>query len=156
MAPYKTVEENRAYNKKYYAANKEQRKAQKSVIARKYYAANKDEIKAYQKGYRTENPDKLKIRHAENYRKNKENGTVMRNWLISKFKNDPCMDCNVLYPYYVMEFDHREREVKEFNISKMGVLKITQKAIDKTTKELNKCDYVCANCHRERSWGKAV
>jgi len=65
--------------------------------------------------------------------------------VIREAKSKPCCDCQMLYPYYVMDFDHREG--KEFNIggshSYMSV-----KAI---LKEIAKCDVVCSNCHRERS-----
>lgn len=36
---------------------------------------------------------------------------------IVECKNVPCMDCGVTYPHYVMEFDHREPEHKQFIIS---------------------------------------
>lgn len=69
---------------------------------------------------------------------------------IRAAKSKPCCDCRIMYPFYVMEFDHREG--KEFNIggsySYMGM-----KAI---LREIAKCDVVCANCHRERSYRRRV
>lgn len=49
------------------------------------------------------------------YRKNniKQKSKIVK--LIRASKNKPCVDCNIKYPYYVMEFDH-VRETKLFNI----------------------------------------
>jgi hypothetical protein len=68
-----------------------------------------------------------------------------KNW-VRKLKNKPCMDCGSKYPYYVMDFDHREN--KEFGISwcvKNGFSK------ERILAEMSKCDLVCSNCHRERT-----
>lgn len=69
--------------------------------------------------------------------------------LILIEKNKPCVDCNEKYPPYVMDFDHRED--KDFNI---GEAASRNYALDKIKKELEKCDLVCSNCHRERTFGK--
>jgi hypothetical protein len=66
--------------------------------------------------------------------------------LVKKLKTVPCADCGVSYPYYVMDFDHRDPETKIGNISKM---KVWNKG--KLLAEVAKCDVVCANCHRERT-----
>jgi hypothetical protein len=60
-------------------------------------------------------------------------------------ESNPCSDCGVGYPYFVMDFDHLEQ--KEGMISyyaktgRSGALK----------RELEKCEVVCANCHRART-----
>ena len=89
----------------------------------------------------------------EHYAKNKEkalarakaNKMRTREWLQKIKAKTPCADCGVNYPYYVMDFDHREN--KEFNLSKA----VGTCGRDKIEQELAKCDVVCANCHRERS-----
>lgn len=66
-------------------------------------------------------------------------------------KNSPCMDCGVEYPHYVMDFDHREPEKKHFSVSsarRMG------KSLKLMLEEIDKCDVVCANCHRVRTYKK--
>lgn len=65
---------------------------------------------------------------------------------IRAAKDVPCMDCGVKYSYYVMDFDHRED--KAFNISNMMARMMS---IDTIQKEMNKCDVICSNCHRERT-----
>jgi hypothetical protein len=69
--------------------------------------------------------------------------------LIRKKKEMPCADCEQSYPYYVMDFDHREN--KEFLIA--GSVRI--RGIKKILKEIEKCDVVCSNCHRERTYQRS-
>lgn len=60
--------------------------------------------------------------------------------------NQPCMDCGVRYPYYVLEYDHCDPRTKEGNLKEMC-------SNGKATllREVAKCDLVCANCHRLRT-----
>lgn len=69
--------------------------------------------------------------------------------LLKEIKSKPCFDCNQIYPYYVMDFDHREGVVKINNVSQMRFC-----SKDKILKEIQKCDLVCANCHRERTFSR--
>lgn len=79
------------------------------------------------------------------YKKNiKRRQKEIKNYIHEK-KSVPCSDCEIKYPSYVMEFDHLKN--KKFNISgshlSQGFFKIKE--------EIEKCDVVCANCHRERT-----
>lgn len=72
---------------------------------------------------------------------------------IKRIKEDhPCMDCGNRYPYYVMDFDHREGEKKSNDINflsntgRIGAVKV----------EIAKCDLVCANCHRVRTHNRYI
>ena len=62
----------------------------------------------------------------------------------------PCKDCGVSYPYYVMDFDHcrgdKGREV--------SLLVNAPASIERLQAEIDKCDVVCANCHRQRTYGR--
>jgi hypothetical protein len=69
-----------------------------------------------------------------------------RKALVLQMKSRPCADCGVQYPYYVMDFDHREGVLKSFALN--SVNRVTMRAI---IQEIEKCDVVCANCHRERT-----
>ena len=71
---------------------------------------------------------------------------VKRRELIQSFKDKPCVDCGVKYPYYVMDFDHKEGELKNFNLATSAY-----KDLRRVQEEMCKCDLVCANCHRERT-----
>ncbi len=70
-----------------------------------------------------------------------------RRALIREVKDVPCMDCGKRYPYYVMDLDHRDPDIKKFNI---GVF-VIKGTIAEFWDEVAKCDVVCSNCHRERT-----
>lgn len=79
-------------------------------------------------------------------KKNKQKRQEIRE-LIRYKKSIPCMDCKKEYPYYVMDFDHRDPKQKKFTVASM-----TNKGnIELVKKEIEKCDVVCANCHRIRT-----
>lgn len=62
-------------------------------------------------------------------------------------KSRPCADCKGSYPYYVMDFDHVRGE-KLFDISSKAQKGISRRVL---LEEIQKCDVVCANCHRART-----
>jgi len=74
-----------------------------------------------------------------------------RDWM-HEVKDCPCMDCGVKYHPAVMEFDHRLGTKKLFNVS-VGVLSRSRRVV---LEEMSKCDIVCANCHRMRTWNRSV
>jgi hypothetical protein len=65
--------------------------------------------------------------------------------------NQPCLDCGVRYPYYVLDYDHREPDMKRIACSNVG-----RNARNTVLAEISKCDLVCANCHRERTHRQRV
>jgi hypothetical protein len=97
-------------------------------ISKKYYHVNKEEQK--KKIYASR---KVRIEATKKYVRDLKSST-------------PCMDCGVVYPYYVMDFDHQHS--KEFLISK-AVAEGT--SLEKIKKEIAKCHIVCSNCHRIRT-----
>lgn len=68
--------------------------------------------------------------------------------LIRQAKSVPCFDCKQSYPYYVMDFDHKEN--KEFTL---GLYRNMGK--NQILTEIAKCDVVCSNCHRMRTAQRA-
>jgi len=58
------------------------------------------------------------------------------------------MDCGGDFPSCVMDFDHRDPTAKKYNVSQM-LYRFSWKKIQD---EIEKCDLVCANCHRIRTW----
>lgn len=96
----------------------------------------------------------MKLYRIEHYQANKkqyqDRNKATKNQIramIRKAKDRPCMDCGVAYPYYVMDFDHRDSTMKEYTISQM----IPGGSISSVKREIEKCDVVCSNCHRERT-----
>ena len=61
------------------------------------------------------------------------------------YKGGKCIQCG--YNKYVgaFEFHHRDPQQKEFTIAKARLWQLD----DVVKHELDKCDLLCANCHRE-------
>lgn len=103
------------------------REESKREYDRQWYNANKDRIRA----------DKIE---AQNKWRNKIKQIVI------DAKNRPCKDCGHEYPPHVMDFDHLRD--KDFTIG-LKKLKIKESVL---RAEIAKCDVVCANCHRQRTF----
>ncbi len=71
---------------------------------------------------------------------------------INKIKDVPCTDCGNEYPPYVMDFDHVSDD-KVDCISRM-----VNTAMGKATilREIDKCEVVCSNCHRIRTYNRKI
>lgn len=76
----------------------------------------------------------------------KERKNEIRKLVILE-KDKPCADCGIKYPYYVMDFDHTRD--KKFNLS---VAARHQRSLKSVMEEIEKCEVVCANCHRIRTF----
>jgi hypothetical protein len=70
-------------------------------------------------------------------------------WMDS-LKAGPCTDCGRTYPPYVMEWDHLPGTVKKLVLSDT---RRSAHAKERILAELENCELVCANCHRERTFG---
>lgn len=73
-----------------------------------------------------------------------------RKIFLEKIKDKPCLDCGKKYPAWVMDFDHRNGHEKTASISFLAFRKLAN--FDKIRDEIAKCDLVCSNCHRERTY----
>lgn len=69
--------------------------------------------------------------------------------IVDDAKSVPCVDCGVQYPPYVMDLDH-VRGTKFKNVAKMVGRYSRQELLD----EIAKCEVVCSNCHRQRTWDR--
>lgn len=113
----------------------------------KYYEKCKECMKERGKNYYHNNHErqlKLALVRRSKYRKD------LRDFL-DLIKNKPCMDCKKVYPPYVMDFDHRDGEEKEKEVARMVAGGWSK---DNIVKEIKKCDLVCANCHRLRTYNR--
>jgi hypothetical protein len=95
---------------------------------------------------------------AEHYKKNKQyykdkakRRSKEASAMVAQAKARPCIDCGIEYPPHVMDFDHLYD--KEFNIAHMPNRGFSLKRIQE---EMNKCEVVCANCHRQRTHARKV
>jgi 5-methylcytosine-specific restriction endonuclease McrA len=60
-------------------------------------------------------------------------------------KGGKCIICGYKKSSKALEFHHRDPKTKEFGISMKGLTRSWKKIL----KEIDKCELVCANCHRE-------
>jgi hypothetical protein len=71
-------------------------------------------------------------------------------WLLKDLKdNKPCTDCRKTYRYWIMDFDH----IKGEKTANMNVLQNGN--MHTILNEISKCDLVCANCHRIRTYNRS-
>ena len=68
-----------------------------------------------------------------------------KEWLIDQFI--PCVDCGAFNVGF-MEWHHRDPAEKEANV----IAVLTQKGRKAAKEEIEKCDCLCANCHRLRHY----
>ena len=67
--------------------------------------------------------------------------------LLRSMRETPCLDCDRTFPWFVMEFDHRDPARKLAAVTRL----VGQASMQRLLEEIAKCDIVCANCHRVRS-----
>ena len=73
----------------------------------------------------------------------------LRDWVYALKSQTPCTDCKVLYPHYVTDFDHiLGKGLKVSTISRL----INRRSAKQVKAEILKCELVCANCHRIRTY----
>lgn len=118
-----------------------------------YYSQNRERILKHRKEtydsaatcarsrlWRTAHPnecrDRVRLRHRE------------RRAFIEQFKDQPCVDCGQKYIPCVMDFDH----VRGVKVTNVGTMVSGAYTLDQIRDEIAKCDVVCANCHRIRTW----
>lgn len=102
-------------------------KEQRSEYNKKHYADNK-------------------IKYAESSRKARKN----RLEKLNKLKESPCVDCGNTFHPCAMDFDHINED-KINDVSNMIRLSSWAKILE----EIAKCELVCANCHRVRTWNRS-
>jgi hypothetical protein len=98
------------------------------AISRAYYEKNKERMKK-----------QIRVTSDRNQAILKEE--------VNEIKSQPCMDCGVSYPPYVMDFDHRPGVDKGGLVSKL----VGNGSRKRVYEEIAKCDVVCSNCHRIRT-----
>jgi hypothetical protein len=68
-----------------------------------------------------------------------------------KLNNSICTDCGISYPPHMLDFDHLFN--KRFTISGKGVKDF---GLDAIIEEIKKCEIVCSNCHRHRTYMRSA
>ena len=83
-------------------------------------------------------------------REDRERRAAARQWVQNyKTKHSTCADCKIKYPHYILDFDH----VKGKSVGISRALQLGTN-LDKIKEEVKKCEIVCANCHRQRTYNR--
>jgi hypothetical protein len=139
-------------------------KAKKSLEPSEVRAKRLRKSREYMKERRRANPGReaaaqraRRLRHPEQ----KEERSLRRKhyrWaacaeklqLVRDLKSHPCQDCGGRFAPVAMDWDHRDPKTKWHNVSFLaGGPEFTKADV---VAEIAKCDLVCANCHRVRTF----
>jgi len=104
-----------------------------------------EDQKAYHKEWYKRNKDKIRAKARKTNKKYKDRNMDYVRQIKS---NNPCSDCGGFYHYSAMDFDHITED-KDKNVARMVRDSIS---IEKIQREIDKCELVCSNCHRLRTW----
>lgn len=99
-------------------------------------------VRAHYRANRAAYIEKARVRNTELIRINGE-------FLIAYLKQHPCVDCGER-DVIVLEFDHLRDKVADVSVLARGGY-----SIETIQKEIDKCEVVCANCHRRRTAKRA-
>lgn len=147
-----TLEERRAKRREYSRRWRETHPGYNAQKVREYYEKHPEKRKAVVAKILDRDPEYYN-RRTKAWFKAHPGYASPRHRLVNEAKSQPCADCGVQYPSYVMDLDHvPERGKKKFNMSRQrGGF-----SVDELREELVKCDPVCANCHRERTHQRRI
>lgn len=92
-------------------------------------------------------------RNCERLRMQNRDRIYTKQLAVNELKEStPCMKCGLYWPSYVMDYHHRDRSTKIAGIAGM----IKSNTIEKIMAEIEKCDLLCANCHRIKEHGPKI
>jgi hypothetical protein len=97
--------------------------------------------KAAKKAWYERNKENVKRKARE---KRNERDKFIRDY---KLANSICIDCGISYPPHMLDFDHVSG-VKSFGINRGS----RNKTLSQIKEEIKKCEIVCSNCHRHRTY----
>lgn len=89
----------------------------------------------------------MPYKNKEDANKNKREQALKRREITDKLKDVPCSDCGQKFPPICMDFDHVRGE-KKFSIAQRAGRTMS---LDLLLAEIDKCEIVCACCHRLRT-----
>jgi hypothetical protein len=141
-----------------------------------YYAKNRDRILARQKEQR-QDPEFRARDNARRVERRKESPTVRlrgkmrtRRWQLAnpdkvrasqaafraKSRNlalglkTACIECGETHPA-CLDFHHRDPAAKEGTVARLVAKNVK---LERVKAEIEKCDVLCANCHRKLHWAE--
>lgn len=102
--------------------------------AREKYHAEPERHREYQRQFRRRRPE-----YARNWARER------REWIRSLKKGRPCDGCGQTFAPAAMDWHHRDPATKAFGINGSAYSRSKEAILA----EVEKCDLLCANCHRE-------
>lgn len=90
-----------------------------------------------------------KSRFITKNRRNKNRQRKRLRAILWDVKQRPCQDCGGSFHPWVMELDHRDGSTKTAAVADLASKGCTDARL---LEEIEKCDVVCANCHRMRTY----
>lgn len=100
----------------------------------------------YYKNYYTSNPKEV----ARILKSNAAMRDSIRSF-IRAAKDVPCADCGNKFHPAAMDFDHLPGHKKKFTIASTVT---NHSPLEEIKEEMSKCDVVCSNCHRVRTYNR--
>jgi len=137
------------YNKEWNRQNKERINARR----KKLYQKNKDKINQQRREYWQKNKDKKRVMDKRYYFKNKPilnekqreyHKKRQIKFLSTYKKGKSCALCGYNEHYEILQFHHKDREKKRFEIT---ISKMAKKTSQELKEEMDKCILICPNCH---------
>ena len=108
------------------------------------YKSKEDQRKAQKRHY---DANRARYRDRTNNRKEK-----MRRDVAAIKEAGQCTDCGGSFHSCLMDFDHVDPQTKTAGIATMVS---SAKNLAEILSEIEKCELVCAMCHRIRTWNRA-
>ncbi len=106
----------------------------------------------YQTAWDALNRDKRKKYYGRYYPKAQRKYQRRRYWLDKYVTARGCDDCGYNQSAVALDWDHRVREDKSFNIGN----RVPGASLKKIFNEIRKCDLLCANCHRIKTYEENI
>jgi hypothetical protein len=111
--------------------------------------ALQSKCKSCQRAYHRLYYQRNRSRFIAKNRRNKNRQRKRLRTILLKIKQRPCQDCRGTFHPWVMELDHRDGTIKEAAVADLVSKGCTDARL---LEEVEKCDVVCANCHRMRTY----
>jgi len=117
----------------------------KKEYKKQYYIKNREKLLKKASQYRKNNPEKIrqyrKNHRKEQHKKNKQYYKEFRKFIDEYKLSKGCAICGYKKCAAALDFHHKYED-KKFGVSRYYGFK-------KLKEEMEKCEILCANCHRE-------
>jgi hypothetical protein len=85
-------------------------------------------------------------------RRTREKRSSARTFITNyKLEHPTCTDCKIDYPPHILDFDHLGDKSFQIGGSPHG-----GRSIESIKLEIAKCEIVCSNCHRHRTFMRSI